>query len=409
MSELEGAGLFVALAAPALAVLVVVLGRSPWAEHRTLQTGAMVSAAAWVVVLLAGASGRVALLHLTPLVAAGGCGAAVVAGAILDRERVSRRSLVGTGVALALVCLALAGGRQGVHVVALAGGLALAAIVAVDAAPPEDRTAPALLALLATLAALVGTGALLVGDDRWDLPETGTVSVSAVVALVGAAAAWTLAGTARHRRSTALLLPGGLVLGLAAAPLRGGDDDVAMLAVVLGAAAVAAAFAGRGSMALGLLALAAASASPGLAPSSRLLAAAAVLVVACGDRPVALLAALPGGVALAAEVIQDGEWPAAVVAVAGIALAALLGRTVLVLGGGGPTLGPATRGLVPAALAGAWLVVLPGSWAWTGAELGHYDRGMTRGLAAAVVAVAVATLAPRLDLPHRGGRRRHPP
>ena len=408
MSQLEGAGLFVALSAPALAVLVVVLARSPWAEHRTLQTGAMVSAAAWVVVLLAGADGRVALLHLTPLVAAGGCGAAVVAGAVLDREWASRRSLVGTGVALVLVCLALAGGRQGVHVVVLAGGLTLAGVVAVDAAPPEDRAAPALLALLATLAALVGTGALLVGDDRWDLPETGTVSLAAVVALVGAGAAWTLAGTVRRRRSTALLLPGGLVLGLAAAPLRG-DDDVAMLAVVLGAASVAAAFAGRGSMALGLLALAAASASPGLAPSSRLLAAAAVLVLACGDRPVALLAALPGGVALAAGVIEDGGWPAAVVAVTAIALAALLGRTFLVLGEGEPTSAPATPGLVPAALTGVWLVVLPGSWGWTGAQLGHYDRGMTRGLAAAVVAVAVTTLAPRLDLPHRGGRRRHSP
>ncbi|HEX2273370.1 MAG TPA: hypothetical protein VHG90_05820, partial [Acidimicrobiales bacterium] len=339
---------------------------------------------------------RIAVFHLTPLVAAGGCGAAVLAAAVVDDEAGSRRALAGSAAALLLVCLGLAGGRQGVQVVVLVGGLALAAVLTVDAAPPEERAAPALLALLGTAGALVGAGALLVGDDRWDLPETGVVSRAAVAVLVGSAALWAVAGTVRSRRPPALLLPGGLVLGLAAAPLRPGADDVALMAAVLAAAAVVAAATAPPPMALGLLALAAGCASPGLTPASRLLAAAAVLIAAA-DRPLALLAALPAGVALAGGVVDDGGWPATVVAVAGVAVGALLTRRAVgEAGASAPR--PVTPGLVPAVAAVTWLVLLPGSWTWTGAELGHYDRGMARGAVAAGVVVAAATVGPRLAL-----------
>jgi hypothetical protein len=405
VSLLEGAALAVALAVPALAVLAMALERTPWAAVRTVQAGAVVSAAAWALVLVAGARGRAAAFHLTPLLAAGGCGAALVAAAVLDGEGTTRRALAATGTALSLVGLGLVGGRQGVQVVVVVGGLVLAALLTVDAARPEDRGAPALLALLGTAAALVGTGALLVGDERWDLPETGAVSHAAVVALVGAGAAWAVAGAIRRGRPPALLLPGGLVLGLAAAPLRPGADDLVALAAALALAAVVAAAAARPAIALALLGLAAACASPGLAPASRLLAAAAVLAAAAGERPVALLAAVPGGVALAVGVVDDGGWPAATLAAAGVSVAAVLARRTLAAAveDRAPADAPLTPGLVPAA-AGAWLVVLPGSWTWTGAELGHYDRGLVRGLAAAAVVVATAILAPRLVPPTSGHR-----
>jgi hypothetical protein len=403
----ERAALAAALGAPVLAVVVIVLRRAPWAADRTVQAGAVVSAAAWALVLVAGARGRVAVFHLTPLTAAGGCGAALLAAAVLEGGAMTRRGLAGTGTALCFVCLALAGGRQGVQVVVLVGGLVLATVLTVDAAPPEDRAAPALLALLGTAAALVGAGALLVGDDRWDLPEAGTVSRAAVVVLVGAGAAWAVAATIGRARPPALLLPGGLVLGLAAAPLRPGADDVALLAAALALAAVAAATTARPAMALALLALAAACASPGLAPASRLLAAAAVLAAASAERPLALLAAVPGGVALVTGVVDDGGWPAATLAAAGVGVAALLVRRTATAGAawkGVPARMPLTLGLLPAAAAGTWLVLLPGSWTWTAAELGHYDRGMLRALVAAVVVVTAASLTLRLG-PRPTGRR----
>ena len=395
-----------ALAAPALAVFAVVGNRSPYGAIRTVQLGAAVSAAAWVVLLLAGGRGRVALFHLTPLVAAGGCGAALLAAAVLEEEQPSRRAPAVVGTALVVLCLGLAGARGALHVVALTAGLALAAVLTVDATPPEDRALPALLVLLGSVAALVGAGALLVGDDRWDLPEAGTVSRAALVVLVAAAAAFVVAATLRWWRPTALLLPGGLVLGLAAAPLRPGDHDVAWMAVVLAVAAVTAAAIGRerGPMALGLLALAAACASPGLAPASRLLAVAAVVAAASG-RPVALLTAVPAGVALAGGVVGDGGWAAVVLATAGTAVAALLARGAAAPPGVGSPRAQASPGLVPVAVVGAWLVLAPGSWAWSGADLGHYDRGLARGLAAAAVVVAAAIAGPRVAprlAPHLG-------
>jgi hypothetical protein len=239
-----------------------------------------------------------------------------------------------------------------------------------------------------------------VGDERWDLPETGTVSRAALVALVVAGGAWAVAGTVRCRRATALLLPGGLVLGLAAGALHPGDDDVALLALLLAAASVAAAATGRGAMALALLALAAGCGSPGLAPAARLLAAAAVLATAAADRPLALLAALPAGVVLAGGVVEDGGWFAAGLGAAAVGVAALLTRRAASATrdvdadeDGPPAVG---LGLAPAAVVGTWLLVVPGSWTWTGAQLGPYDRGMARGLVAAAAAVALAVLAPRL-------------
>ncbi len=71
-------------------------------------------------------------------------------------------------------------------------------------------------------------------------------------------------------------------------------------------------------------------------------------------------------------------------------------------------MGPTTLGLVPTAALGAWLLLFPGTWGWTGAELGHYDRGMARGLTVAAVLVAVVALGPRVGFPQGRARRRPP-
>jgi len=410
----QSAALVVALGAPVAGAIAVVTGRlSPVA--RVVQASAAVSAAAWVLLLCTGARGRAAVFHVSPLVAAGGCGVALLAAAALDGARRDHRAVVGTVLALVASSAGLAGGGGSGQVVlagAVLAGLVVATAASVDALPPPERRATVLFALAGLGAAIVGFVLLRAGGDGWSLPSTGTVPRASVVAFVLAGAALVVAGTLTGRRPTAVLLAGGLVLGLAAGPLRAGTDDLAAVAIGLALLAVAAAATGRGATALGLLALAGGAGPAALVPASRLLAAGSV-VAAAVDRPAAWLTAVPGAVALAVGVVDTGG-PLAT----GIAVAASLVAATLAVRATGPAgkkdpvaTGPdrpwATPGIAPAVIVGAWLTVSPGAWTWTGASLRSYDRGMALAVGAGLVTVAAA-LAPELRLLTRSAPQQAP-
>lgn len=395
--------LLVALLAPVGAAIAVVTRRAT-AVVAVVQASAAVSALAWVVLVGAGARGGSAVFHVSPLVAAGGCGAALVGAAALDGGRPDRRAVMGTVLAVVAIFVALAGGGESGQVVvagAALAGLAVAAAASVDALPPVERRLAIPFALVGLGAVVVGFAVLRAQGERWSLPSTGTIPRAAIVAFLLAGAALAVAGTLSGRRPTGVLLAGGLVLGLAAGPLRPGGDELAAVAIALAVLAVAASADGRGPAALGLLALAAAAGPAVLVPASRLLAAGSVVATAV-DRPAAALAAVPGGVALAAGVVDDGGPLAACLAVATTLVAAALGaRVALSTGRAGPaTPGArspwATPGTFPAVIVGAWLLLAPGSWTWTGASLRSYDRGAALGAAAALVTVGVAVIGPQL-------------
>ena len=126
------------------------------------------------------------------------------------------------------------------------------------------------------------------------------------------------------------------------------------------------------------------AAAAGAGPAAILLAAAAVLAAAL-DTPLAALCGLPGAVALAGVLL--GRPLTLVGAVAAVALATV-GLTLalrfsgrLRLDGGRPI----------ALILGAWLVVAPSTWVFSGATgLRAYDLGASRAVATGLlVALAV--------------------
>ena len=96
----------------------------------------------------------------------------------------------------------------------------------------------------------------------------------------------------------------------------------------------------------------------------------------------------PCAVALAAVLVRaPSSAPLVITALGALAVVALFADRLR----GHLTLDPAT---IPAAAAGGWLLLAPGSWAWTGpTRLAAYDQGAARGLAVAL-AVLVADRAP---------------
>jgi hypothetical protein len=401
------------------------------ATFRWPQAGVVVAAAAWLALVVSGAGGHAAGLHITPVVAAAGCGAALIGAASLE-GMTKRRSQVATCVALVGVGAALTAGPDGAQAVAVVGGLAVAVFLTYDRGASRwgwAGSAPAFLGA-AGVAAYAG-GFVLLHDrsGRWTLPATPTLSAETVVAFVVGAALLSVYGTLGDRltlrrgpndsqsgpaapqvgtRSAAILLAGGLALGLSAAPLRASTADVGVAAVVLAAAAVAAAGMRRGTLSLALLALAAAAGPPALAPGARLLAAAGVIAVAVG-RPWVWLVAVPGAVSLAMGVVDDGGRLALATAVATAAVAVLLAEAAVdTLAGSedasaaGPSWSAAglspPLGALPAVVAGTWLVIAAGTWTWTGSALGAYDQGMARAVAAGLLAVVGYVLAGQLGV-----------
>jgi hypothetical protein len=133
-----------------------------------------------------------------------------------------------------------------------------------------------------------------------------------------------------------------------------------------------------------LAGLAVVAAAAGVGPAALLLGAGAVLAASLDGR-LGALCGLPGAVVLADALVSRPATgidvaAALALAVTGLALAARFGADVRLDGGR------------PLALAlAAWLVVAPGSWAFTGADgLGAYDTGTAQALATgALVALAV--------------------
>ncbi|HZI39585.1 MAG TPA: hypothetical protein VFF24_14860 [Acidimicrobiia bacterium] len=157
------------------------------------------------------------------------------------------------------------------------------------------------------------------------------------------------------------------------------------MAVLGGAAAVAAAWFVTGAVVpLAALAVAATAVPDGL-PAALLLAAAAVLAApfpGAGSSAAAL--GLPGAAALAAAVAGGPVSIPRVLMTLAVAATAVL----LVMRPRPAEGGSLSWWFAPAAIVGLWLVVAPGTWGWVGdAGLGHWDFGAVLALTAAGIAV----------------------
>ena len=310
--------------------------------------------------------------------------------------------------------------------VVVAGLLVLPVALAVAASGGEARP------LIALLPVVVGLGVATGGRNR--TARIRAVALAGVgTALLGAAVfsgSGDLGLFARTQTIGATLVAAGVVLVIAGA---GGSIGVpalkpllvvGMLVGVIGAAAlpdmwvplmvgaVAVGIAGvRPAPALALFAIAL-GALPGGQPAASLLGAAAVLSIAL-DREWALVAALPGVIALVEVLMFPGEIaPRIVIGVVAVLLTLQIGRDLFIPRRGRvpaeegsrlaspvdlaalPGVGPrrAERHRIPALVLLAWLLVAPASWTWAGdAAVEHYDIGAARAVAVAgLVLVALA-------------------
>lgn len=221
----------------------------------------------------------------------------------------------------------------------------------------------------------VGTSADWFATSRETLPAAMTL-VTAIVLLAAAGFLATVRPWCR-----VLVVPA-VAFGVPAADAL----SPSMIAVLAGAAAVAAVwFTEDAVLPLAASALAA-TAVPGGRPAASLLAAAAVLAVPFVDRGrLPALLGLPGVAALAAAIAAGPVgFPRATVTVAVAATVALLLLRTRIPEGA--ALG---WSLAPAATVGLWLLVAPGTWEWVGdARLGHWDVGAVLAVVGAGIAVA---------------------
>ena len=381
-----------ALIAPALGLAGAFAVRSELLGRRCLQGGALVAAAAWAALVGDGSGASVGAFHAGPLAAAAGCGAALSLVAVDRPARLPR--LVAGGMTLLAAGLAVTNGHAELQGPALALAVAVAAVGGAAGQPRRRVPLAYGLAAAAATTTLVGVALVRTATASWDLPQAPVAGLSlwaAGLALLAAAAALIAAGALQPRSPAGAVVAVGAFVGLRAAPLaRSGPGGLRAAAVVLAVAAAAAAFrprrrpraAAQPALALGLLGLAAAMAPGATTPAAALLEAAAVLAVAVGT-PASAALGLPGGVALALALAASGGGVA-------FAVGTLTALTALALSAGARST-PVTRpavSVVPALAAGGWLLLAPGSWAWTGpARLGPYDMGAARAAAAALVVV----------------------
>jgi hypothetical protein len=410
--------LIVALAAPLAGAAGAVLASGPGTGRQLQRTGCVVAAVAWAALAARGRFAAAGWFHTIPLLAAAGCGAALLAAS--DREPAMRRSLAGAALALTLLVGGLSAGERQVSALPALAGLAGCALLALGLASDlRDRDVRRALAVAAGGIVLTAV-AFFVNHDatgRWDLALTGSppVSETAAIVFLAAAAVLATAGTLQAGRAGALLLAGGLAVGLLAAPLRvaaapvadpGAAESLVVAVVVLAVAATVAAAAGRAVLALALLALCVAAGPVGFVGPSRLLAAAAVLILAVDRRPSWLLG-VPGGVALAVVATQVADGMAVALAVATGVVAALLGLAVAGTWSPWrrregtvdprPPWGAPDLASLPAAAVGAWLFLAPASWSWAGPTgLEAYDLGAARAAAAGLVVVVTVLLRDQL-------------
>jgi hypothetical protein len=395
--------LVAALVAPAAGSLTAVV--IPDRATLALRAGALVAAASWLLLLAARSGPTAGRFHASPLAAAAALGACLIVAAA-DPALVERPLFV--GVALAAAQLGLTAGEQAVNGPGLLAGTAVAVATVSWAARPPARAwvahvRPRWLVLggAGVVAGAVGIVVLRAAADSWSLTPAGaSPHRGAGALLLLGAALLVLCGSERARSPAALLVPVGLFLGAASAPVARGGAGWVPAALVLAAAACAAALAARSgrpvvdrpTAALALLSLAAAVGPGSSGAAGLLLGGGATLAAALGV-PASAALAVPGGVALAIALVSRGG-PAALTegllgAAGGVALAAAASRA-------GMPARPSTW-TWPAVAAAGWLAVAPGSWTWTGpAGLRAYDLGAAAATAGAGLCLATVELRRRV-------------
>jgi hypothetical protein len=383
--------LVLAVAAPIVGAVIGAL--LPERALDAMRTAALVCAASWFALLLDGSLVSWSRLHSAPLVAAAGCGAALVVAAV-DEDTVDRP--VWAGVALAATSVALAAGRTGTNGAVILVVLALA----VGACVLAGRVSVRVWGMAAAGLALAGIGAVALrsATNSWQIPlaDAAANHRGAGLLVVIGAALLVLAGSQRPRQPAALLVPAGAFLAIQAAPLVHRADGLAPAAIVLALAAAVVALAARPGQsafhrpaaALTLFALAA-SVAPGAARGPALLLAAAGTLACALEWPAAGALGVPGGVALAIALAARSGTTAFVLGVLAVVVALALAAAAAREG----ALPRPSLWAAPVLALSVWLLVAPGTWEWVGpVSLRAYDIGAARALAGAALCVVVVAL-----------------
>lgn len=336
--------------------------------------------------------------------AAAGAGASLLAAAVARLRGLELR-IFGFGLVVLPATLAFAASghdaRPLLGAVVVAVGMALGA----GARSRAGRLRAAGLAGIGTtlLAAVVlaqpGGGASLAPSG----PVYGGVLVAGGVLLVLAGAGGSIGVPA---------LKPLLVVGLVAGLLGAAATDGYVVALLVGAVAIGVATL-RPAAAVGLFALALAS-LPGGLPAAALVGSGAVIAQAL-DRDWAVVAALPGGIAMVEVLLVPGPvLPRALVGGAALLIDVIIVRE-LTRGADVPDEGTRLAGPVdlarlpevgeragerhrlPALVLGLWLMIAPGSWSWAGdTRLDDYDIGAGRAIATGLLLMTGLAVADQL-------------
>ena len=340
-------------------------------------------------------------LAISPAGAAAAAGAAVLAGATSLRQG---WGLAAIAVGVFVLPPALAVAASGGDARSLVGMLAV--VVALGVAWGGRTRAARLRAV-----GVAGAGTALLGAAVFaGAPDytLGGRTTTFAATIVTAGVLLVIAGAGGSVGVPALkpLLAVGALAGIVGASAVPG----VWVPLLVGAAAVGIAGV-RPAPAVALFAIAVA-ALPGGQPAASLLAAGAVLAVAI-DRDWAVVAALPGAIAMIEVLMFPGEIaPRVVVGAVATLLGVQVARDIFPPGqrrkadeegsrlaapvdlAAFPGVVPrrAERHRLPALVLIAWLLVAPGSWTWAGdAGIDHYDTGAGRAVAVAgLVLVALA-------------------
>jgi hypothetical protein len=407
--------LVIAILAP-LAALVPEVVEVPGPPGTWRTVAPVVGAAAWLLVLLGGPHASIGPLRPGAVAAAAGVATALLAAAAdlmveraegegPPRPAILAASIVGLGLAV--------GDTAGPSGLALAVSLLAGCAVLANRRGGMPAGAEGSLLLVAAGGAAIAVAGMVILNGRTGTFSIGPDPLAGLLpgALAIAAAAVMVTASARPGLDASVLTAGALALGVEASATLPDSGGAWVLAIVLGAIAVALLGAPRSgrvpqwpllpgvAASAGVVALAAAAVpSGGAASAAALIAAGAVLGLVTGGRAAPLFA-VPGGVALAYALALEGGVPAAVVGglvlLAAALIADLIARRAMHIDGPVFVAADVRPVHIAAAVLGAWLAIAPGSWAWAGASgLGAYDDGAAI-MAATGMLVAVATGARR--------------